>query len=115
MITLSSSGVRSDAVSAESGTNFCRSDAPDAAPPPQPASTRLSASAPNRLPFTELGVRPGCSAGLLDQLGLVVHLGGGAVEAVARNSQPHLDEKLGRAERPNPHRVGDRRIQPRGF
>src|SRR5258705_3943356 len=106
MITLSSSGVRSDAVSAESGTNFCRSDAPDAAPPPQPASTKLSASAPNRLPFTELGVRPGRSAGLLDLLGLVVHLRGGSLQAFAGNAQPPLDEQFVGAWRPNPHRVG---------
>src|ERR1700738_133316 len=110
MIVLSSSGVSSDAVSAESGTNLCGSDAPDAAPPPQPASAKLSASAPKIQRVTELRVRPGQSAGHLDLLSLVVHLGGGAVQGLAGNSQPHYDQQFGCAERPNPHRICDRRV-----
>src|SRR3954452_5035593 len=96
MIALSSSAVASDAVSAVSGTDL-GSDATEAAPP-QPARTKLSASAPKKKRFTELRVCPGVGAGLLDRLGLVVHLGRGAVEAVTGDSQPHLEEQLARAE-----------------
>ena len=98
MIAFRSSALRSDAVSAESGTNFGGADAPDAAPPAQPASTQLSASAPNRLTFTGLRVRPGRGTRLLDPHSLVVHLGGGGVQTFTGNTQPHLDEQLGCAE-----------------
>src|SRR5258705_4361630 len=114
-MTLRSSVLRSNPGRAESRPNFGACDAPEAAPPPQPASTKLSASAPNSLPFTELGVRPGRSAGLLDLLSLVVHLRASAVQAVAGNAQPHLDEQFGIAERPNPHRIGDPPSPTRGF
>src|SRR5690242_1315237 len=96
----SSSDLSSEVASAESATSFGASDAPDTVLP-HPASATVSASAPKRLRFTELRVRPGGGTGLLNQFRLIVHLVGGAVETVAGDAQSHFHQELAGTERPH--------------